>query len=145
MIVTDKPYLVLGFLRDKGVTIQYPGSCVTIGYLNSEGDIILGVAFYNASSSNIYADGALDGGHAPHKFVRLCLWYAFGQLKVKRLTFMVAASNIKSINLVEKLGAYREATLQDGCSEEDQHIYCLRPERCPYWSILYGRRRRIST
>lgn len=119
---------------------MHPDMCQTLAYYNREGKIINAVALYNYYPKQcITVDGAFTGTMLPRYFLSFILLYVFGQLRLKRLTFYVAASNLKSIGLVEKLGAYREATLQDGCSDGDQYIYCLRPESCPIWSIIHGK------
>jgi hypothetical protein len=103
------------------------------------------IQIFRVSSNNAWASFACTSGRFPRGLLEAVGRYAFLQLRLKRLTYEIAASNLKSIKFVESLGAYREATLPDGCSDGDMHIYCLRPDRCPIWRKLYGRRRKCTT
>ena len=144
MIIYGEQERICSFLREHSGDCEHPAACQTLGWLNSEGELEAALAFHHATERNCFADIALAKRHWPRALLLAGLWYGFGQLKVLRLTFLVAASNIKSINLVEKLGAYREATLQDGCSDGDAYIYCLRPDKCRIWSRLNGKIKRNS-
>ena len=117
---------------------EHPETVQTVAYV-SGGEIRAAFAFHHASALSCACDLAVSGGFLPQRFFYMGLWYPFIQLGVRRLTLGVAASNLKSINLVERLGAYREATLQDGCSAGDVHIYCLRPEKSLFWRKLHGK------
>lgn len=139
MIVVDQAELVLEFMRREIGQAPHKDTCRVFGWANARGIITGGLAYYNANLSAVTVDLALTEPWT-RKFLFLTFWYPFHQLRVKRLTIPIAASNLKCINLVERLGAYREATLQDGCSDGDMHIYCLRHDKCPIWSKLCEKR-----
>lgn len=111
-------------------------------YVNADGIPKGAIALHHANQRSAVADILLLDSFFPKSLLTQFLWYAFEQLKLRRLTIYIAAHNLKSINLVEKLGAYRGATLIDGCNEGDVYIYYLLPERCPLWSRLYGKKQR---
>jgi hypothetical protein len=144
MIVYGGQERICSFIRQYSGDCEHPEACQTIAW-EVGGELEAALAFHHANGSNCYADIVLTKGNWPRALAHAGLWYAFGQLKLRRLTFLVTASNIKSINLVEKLGAYREATLQDGCSDGDAYIYCLRPDKCRIWSRLNGKIQRVGS
>lgn len=132
--------LACAFLKRLIGQAELPQSCRTFVSVNTEGEVRAALAFHHFTTRSCYADIGVEGGFLPPNLLRMGLWYAFGQLGLRRLTFFIAASNLKSISLVERLGAYREATLQDGCSDGDAYIYCLRPDKCPIWRKLNEQR-----
>lgn len=107
-------------------------------------NIIGASCVYNANSQSAEASIAIGDAKCSLPLISCTLRFAFIQLELRRLTFLVAARNIQSIALVEKLGALPEATLRDGADEGDMLIYCLRPETCILWSRLNGQRQRRS-
>lgn len=111
---------------------------------NSDLSPVGATAIHHNNGRSCVADIALPFGIFPRQLLISTLWYAFVQLGVSRLTMFISVTNLKSINLVEKLGAYRGATLIDGCREGDVYIYYLLPDRCRIWSKFYVKRR-IST
>lgn len=138
MIRADMPLEAAAFLIKYGGQAEHPEACQSIVYIDRHEEVAGVVSFHHANPLSCMCDIAVSNG-LPRRLITAGLWYAFGQLKLRRLTFFVAAGNLKSIALVEKLGAFREATLQDGCSTGEVYIYCLRPENCPFWSKLNGK------
>ena len=139
MLLTGYQETILLWLDERGVCGEHPDVCETFAWIDEQ-DVIQGaLAFHHYNERSMFCDIALEGGRFPRKLLFAALWYAFEQLGVLRLTFFVAPSNLKSIALVEKLGAYRGATLEDGCSEGEVYIYYLLPEKCPIWSKLHGK------
>ena len=138
MMIYGEEERVCAFLREVNTDCEEPAACTTLAW-EVEGRITGALSFHHFSTLNCYADIALTTVHWPRALLFAGLWYGFAQLGLRRLTFIISASNIRSINLVEKLGAYREATLQDGCSDGDAYIYCLRPDKCRIWSKMNGK------
>ena len=81
-----------------------------------EGELVGGIVFYANNGRNCWANIALAGGWNPAGLILAGLKYSFDsdQLALHRLTFLVSAANIASINFVTGLGADHEATLQIG-------------------------------
>jgi RimJ/RimL family protein N-acetyltransferase len=144
MIVTGYQDWVCRFLIDNNSNAELPEACQTFAIVD-KGVIQGAIAIHHSNGVNCWGDIALLPGVWPRKLVRAVLYYVFTQLQHRRLTMLIAASNLKSISLVEKLGAYREATLQDGCSDGDAYIYCLRPDKCPKWSNVNEQTKRKQT
>lgn len=108
------------------------------------GELKAAIQLYNQRGPNIYSCFASTIEVFPRSLLVAVGYYVFNQLGCSRLTYEISSSNLKSVKFVETLGAYREATLQDGCSDGDLHIYCLRSDRCELWRKLYGRRWRST-
>jgi RimJ/RimL family protein N-acetyltransferase len=132
MLIVGQNALVNDFVDSLDGGYCHPSLSQSFGWLTPKG-LIGGIVFHNHLGQNISANIAIAGSHLPRGLLLAALAYGFVQLGCVRLTFFVTASNIKSIKFVTKLGAYREATLQDGCSDGDLYVYCLRPDRCNIW------------
>ena len=146
MILLGRNDLVSAFVDQQGAGFVHPKFSQGLGWINPQTRRLeAAVIFYRHRGPNIEASTACLNSRFPPSLLEAALAYAFEQLGCLRLTIEVAASNLKSIKFVEKLGAYREATLQDGCSDGDLHIYCLRPERCHFWRKRYEQRRQRET
>lgn len=145
MLILDRKVEVCEFLRQRNNGTEPPELCATFGWTTPQGEITAALSCHHVNVRSASCDIALSRGYFPRDLFYSVMWYAFVQLKVLRLTFLIAASNLKSIALVEKLGAYREATLRDGSSDGDAYIYCLRPHLCPLWSKLHEQRQQRPT
>lgn len=98
-----------------------------------------GIVFHSSNGVSATANIALLSGVNPGPLIKAGLTYAFGQLGLTRLTFLILPSNIRSIHLVTGLGAYHEATLRETEPEGDLHIYALFADSCPIWSRIRGK------
>lgn len=113
-----------------------PQRGTTIG-LAEDGKLIAGVLYEDFNKTNIAAHIA---GLPDKKWMcRMFLWamfdYPFNQLKVKRITGVVAASNLAARRFDEHLGFTLEATLKDAHPDGDLLIYCMRREQCRWLSL----------
>jgi hypothetical protein len=134
--------LVNAWIGARGAGECPEGSYQAIGLVHLEKGLVGGLAFYNANKYNCYANIALLPGVYWRPLLHCGLLYAFSQLALRRLTFLVSSDNIRSISLVTALGAVHEATLREAGSEgEDLHIYALFAESCPMWRKLREQRR----
>lgn len=103
--------------------------------------ITAAVVLYDFTPWNCMVNIAVTDPASFRRLLKLALHYVFEQLALTRLTFAVSSDNIRSIKLVTALGAVHEATLREaGKSKEDLHIYALRPESCPIWRKLRGKK-----
>lgn len=142
MILLNHTAACCAFVETREAGFVRPYLAQGLGWINrATGQIGAAICFYNHSGPNVEVMGASDSPVFPRSLLTAAGRYAFLDLQVRRLTFFIAAANMPCISFVESLGAYREATLQDGCSTGDLYIYCLRSDRCKLWSKLYGRRR----
>ena len=130
------------FLRSVFGSPASPDTHVVISWLDSEGIPQSAVGFErhtgNTMEASIYVK---SGGIFPRSLLLSGLAYAFDQLGLKFLTFIVKSSNMVSIDFVTRLGATHEATLRDVYPEADSLVFYLRPETCPIWERYCGKRR----
>lgn len=132
--------LVNDWVASKGGGRAWEGSYSTLG-LEKGGALVGGLVFYDANGTNCFVNIALTRGVYWGPLLRAGLLYTFDQLALRRLTFVVRASNIASIRLIRDLGSQHEATLRGAGTEgEDLHIFMLSPENCTIWSKLRGKR-----
>lgn len=144
MVVWDSPDVINEWVAVRGGGHAHEGKCTALGYL-TDGKLTAGLVFHDANGAHCMVNIALDGGVFPVKLLKYGLRYTFGQLQLKRLTFLIKEANIASINLVRKLGATHEATLRDADITGNLLIYALFPEDCKIWSRLNGQERRRGT
>lgn len=96
------------------------------------GNLVAGVLFEDWNGANVIEHIAAEGNWATKGFLHLIFHYPFNQLKVKRITAPIAASNAKSINLVTKMGFTLECTLAQANPDGDVHIFRMFKEDCKY-------------
>jgi RimJ/RimL family protein N-acetyltransferase len=144
-IVLDAANIVNAWVRDHGGGYAPVDECRAMGLLRDK-ELVGGLVAYWYNGKNCYINIALLPGVPFRRLLYAGLRYAFGQLALRRLTFIVSSANLPSIQLVTGLGSEREATLREAGSEgEDLHIYALFVENCLIWSRLHGNRRRQPT
>lgn len=142
MLVWDCPEVINDWIGARKGGRAYPGSCVGLGW-ETDGRLIAGIVFHDSNGASCNVNIAIDGGMFPPGLLKAGLTYAFHQLKLRRLTFIIAESNIRSQNLCAGLGAIPEATLRDADINGNLLIYALFPDNCPIWS-RYGKRFRLG-
>jgi len=138
MLVWDNPVAIGKWVEDHGGGYNYPGSYSAIGYVQG-GDLVGALTFHTCNKVNCFVNIALTKPF-PRPLLRAGLWYVFHQLTLKRLTFLIDSANIKSQNLVVRLGSKREATLHGASPNGDLFIYSLFPADCYIWSRLDGQK-----
>ncbi len=102
-----------------------------------DGKLIAGVLYEDWNGANIIEHIAAEGFWANKGFLHLMFDYPFNQLKVKRITAPVAATNAKCINLVTKMGFKLECTLAQANPDGDVHIFRMFKEDCKYLKGKY--------
>jgi RimJ/RimL family protein N-acetyltransferase len=96
--------------------------------LENHGNLIAGVVYNSFSTANVNMHLAGEGDWLHPAFARAAFHYPFGQLKVRRVTSLVASSNRRCQRLIEALGFKYEARLERGLPDEDLLVYRLFPE-----------------
>lgn len=144
MLVWDQPDQINEWIAVRGGGKAHTGKCSALGW-ELNGKLTAGIVFHDSNGVHCLVNIAIDGGSFPIALVKAGLSYAFGQLKLKRLTFIISESNIRSQKLCTALGAIPEATLRDADINGNLLIYALFPDNCPIWSRLNGQRRRGRT
>jgi hypothetical protein len=139
MLVYDDPVPVGNWVAAQGGGFCPPGTFTAMGYVEG-GDLIAGLVFHTSNGQNCFVNIALSKGRFPRALLKAGLYYVFKQLTLRRLTFFISSTNIKSQNLVVRLGAKREATLRSAdIGGGDLFIYSLFPEDCWIWSVVNGK------
>ena len=112
------------------------GGSTAIGFTRGE-KLVAGVTYSGFNGVNVWFGMASEDYRW---FNRANLWaifhYPFSQLKVRRMSALIDASNKRSLRLAEHLGFSREATLVDSAPDGDQHIYRLLVAECRWLNDL---------
>lgn len=133
MLIWDSPNVINDWIAERGGGRAFPNSCSALGWTEN-GVLKAGLVFFDCNGASITVNIAIDGGVFPRILLEAGLRYVFSQLQLKRLTFVIKEANIRSQNLVRRLGAIPEATLRDAHPEGNLLIYALFPEDCKIWS-----------
>jgi RimJ/RimL family protein N-acetyltransferase len=136
------------FARTRGTWIK--GQGVAIG-ITSAASLVAGAAYTMYNGANVWAAIAADPSHQGHwatrRILRALFDYPFRQLKCKRMSSLLYASNDIAIKFNERLGFTREATLENAAPEGDMYLYRLKREDCRWIqpSGVTHERRRIAS
>jgi hypothetical protein len=141
MLVWDSPDVINDWVSSRNGGRAHAGKCSALGWAVG-GKLVAGIVFYDSNGAHCMANIAVDGGSIPFGLLKAGLRYSFGQLQLRRLTFIIAESNIRSQNFCAGLGAIPEATLRDADINGNLLIYALFPENCSIWSRINGKERR---
>lgn len=125
------------FSRTSEHSVWVPGTGRAIGF-EKNSELIAGVAYFLYNGVNVWTAIA----QVDHRWInRTTLWaifaYPFTQLKVKRISALVDASNTRSRRFIEHLGFQHEATLV-GASDRggDQLVYRMFERECRWLQNL---------
>jgi hypothetical protein len=101
--------------------------------LERNGELRVGVVFegFTGTSANIHV-AAVNAHAFTREFFEVVFGYAFNQLKLKRLTGLVAANNDRALKFDRHLGFENETVLKDGCEDGDVIVLVMRPETCRF-------------
>lgn len=138
MLHWESPREIGDWVYAHGGGYSEPGTYTAIGY-TQRGELVAGVTFANSNGKHCLVNLALTGGTLPRPLLAAALFYVFHQLTLRRVTFIIEQDNIRSQNLVTRLGSKREATLREAGKTGDLFIYSLFPEDCQIWSRIRER------
>ena len=118
--------------------------------LTEGGEILAVAAFDNYNKANINMHIAAVPGKSwlNREFLWYCFFYPFEQLKVRRVTGIVAASNLQARKFDENLGFTLEATLKDAHPDGDLLVYKMTRDQCRWLTLKdrnNGKARRTTT
>lgn len=125
---------VFEFVTGKGVPMVFSAGMQGIG-VERNGELVGGVLYDSYSTNNIFMHVAGTDGMqwASKSFVKAAFGYPFHQLKCKRVSGWVEASNIKARQLDEHLGFKPEAVLEGAARDGgDVIIYRMWREECRF-------------
>lgn len=122
-----------------------PGSGQTIGLLSDDDEPIAVAAFdqYNEANINIHIAAVPGKRWATPNFLWYCFYYPFIQLGVKRVTGIVASTNLAARRFDEHIGFTLEATLKDAHPDGDLLVYCMTKDQCRW--LNYKDRSHVKT
>lgn len=104
--------------------------CRAIGY-EREGKLIAGVVYDEFNGANVNMHVAAEGTNwLARNYLRAVFGYPFNQLKVKRVTGLVASTNQRALDFDLHLGFTVEAVLKDAHPDGDLIVLVMRPESC---------------
>jgi len=144
MLIWDCPDVINDWVAVRGGGRAYPGNCSALGW-TVDGVLTAGLVFTDSNGAQCLANIALDGRVFPRTLLHAGLSYAFGQLQLRRLTFIIKEANIASQELVRRLGAIPEATLRDADIDGNLLIYALFPADCKIWSRLQNGKKLVRS
>ena len=111
--------------------IGWSGAYIAIGF-EEGGELKGGVVFTNCTPTNVNAAIVLEAPMT-RRFLRAVFYYPFIQLKVKRITALVDASNERSLNLTRKLGFKQEGRLREAAMDGgDTFVFGILQRDCRY-------------
>lgn len=105
-----------------------------------DGILVAGVLFEDFTGTNVVCHIAGEGNWATRDYLRVIFDYPMNQLGVKRITAPVSSINIKSINLVQRMGFTLECTLAQAIPGADLHLFRMWRDECKYIRGKYGQK-----
>lgn len=103
----------------------------SVGWANADGEIVAGVVYNGYQHPNILFH--ISAETLTPAFVWAFLHYPFCQLKVNRITGLIARKNRKSRRFAEHLGATLEGTMHKALVNDDVCIYGLFEKDARKW------------
>lgn len=127
------PYRIGPWVCNQIEASFYPGRSAAIGLENDEGELIAGVLYDDYNKAQVICHIHGTGNWAVHrKFLWTIHDYPFNQLKVKRVTTIIAEKNEASRKLVEGLGFELEFIAQDAHPDGGLCVYKLTRDKCKW-------------
>lgn len=136
-VITFDADLVGPFVASRIEGMDYvPGSCSAIGSVKN-GRVVAGALYENFNGVNVFAHIAGIGKHwLDRKFLSIIFDYPFRQLKVKRITGIVASCNEAARRFDEHLGFRLEAILHGAHPKGDLYVYVMTADDCRWLKRL---------
>ena len=126
-----------------GMNSYVPGTGAAIGLVRN-GKIVAVVLYTEFNGANVSCHIAVDG-RMTRRFLSIIFHYPFVKLGVRRLTGVVASSNIHARKFDEHLGFEQEAILRIAHPDGDLIIYVMTADKCrwlkdlPYEKLFHTR------
>lgn len=120
-LVLDAPQRVADWVGAK-CGMPAPSVDAAIGY-ESNGELTAGVYFDGMLPNTVFAHIASEATVMPRGLLGATCRYAFRQLGVERITFMVSDLNFQAVDFIVRLGATQEARLCRAFGRHDALIY----------------------
>lgn len=112
-----------------------------IGWVK-DGRLTCGFAVSEWTGKNCFVHIRLEG-YCPRQFWFAMVDWVFNEMKCKRMTAPVSASNVKCLDLLDHIGWTREATLKESAYDgEDLHFLTWEKHNC--YMLQWGKRREAN-
>lgn len=131
-LVVDQPERFIQFVASMTGSAAW-SHAYGMGMVDDDGQIVCGVVLedYNGACACIHVAGI--GKHWLNRtFLHAVFDYAFNQLKLKRLTGLVAQGNDAAYNFDIHLGFKVESVLKNAHPNGDIYLLVMRPEDCRF-------------
>lgn len=131
-LVVDQPQRFIEFVSAQCGSVPW-AHAYGMGMVSADNDIVCGVVLedYNGACACIHVAG-IGKYWLSRTFLHAVFDYAFNQLKLKRLTGLVAQGNDAALNFDISLGFKLEHVLKDAHPNGDIYLLVMRPEDCRY-------------
>lgn len=135
ILVTDQPAMFAGWVAHKvGQTASWGGH-YALGLIDDQKkQVVAGVVLNNNNGANATVHIAMEPGvgRAMFKMFGAISDYAFRQLKLKRLTGLVPASEARTLKFDMNLGFEYEHTIKDGAPDGDMIMLVMWADKCKW-------------
>lgn len=110
---------------------EAPPVTAAIGW-EVDGELRAGVYFESALPNTVFAHIASTAGTMPRQLLRAVCHFAFHQMDVERITFLVSTANARVLTFVTHLGAAYEGSLRRAFGDADGAVFAF--WRDSYWA-----------
>ena len=139
MIITDKQQELGEWICKRLEKPYLEGEAQYIG-LEIKGNIVAVSMWAGFNGASVYSHIAIDGALNKKffEFLWFSFYYAFEQLKVKKIIGLVDAANHKALKLDKHLGYVEEAIIKDASTNGDMRIMTITKSQCKYLKRRYN-------
>lgn len=131
--IISEPKDVLGRWLCERTGGTYTGEGQYIGLFDDEKIIaVVGFEDYNGASIRMHVAAEPGCRWMTREYLRLCFWYPFEQLKVKKIIGLVDSTNEQALKFDRHLGFHDEAIIKDAAPRGDLHILTLTKAQCRF-------------
>lgn len=113
-----------------------PKQCAWVANVSDSGELLAVVIYTRFSPWNCEMSVASASPKwASRGFIRAAFHYPFKQCGMNRVTAAVEPDNTKSIDMLERLGFVREATLAEWFGDKDAYVYRMTRKECKWLTL----------
>lgn len=107
------------------------GDCYTFGIVKKD-LLVGGCVINNYTGLSVQMTFAGIGLWCTHEFLTNCFSFAFNGLKCRRVTVLIAVSNVKSLKLAKHVGFKEEGIVRMGEGEDNLILLGMLPNECRF-------------
>ena len=135
MIISQPKEMIAAFVSARqGLDLRAPwGEFCALGLMR-HGRFVAGVIYNKMEGANVCMHiGAVGGAKwLNEEFLHAAFDYPFNELRKRRVTACIRASNRKAIKFVKNLGFEYEGTMKHYYSDDDMVIHGMLREKCRF-------------